>query len=42
VGAMAKQQHPVYFVSKVLVRSKMYYSEVKKICYAVVMCSRKL
>jgi hypothetical protein len=37
-GAAAKQQHLVYFISEVLTRSKKYYSEVEKICYAVVMC----
>jgi hypothetical protein len=26
-----KQQYPVYFISKVLARSKKYYSEVEKI-----------
>jgi hypothetical protein len=41
-GVVAKHQHPVYFISKVLAESKKYYSEIKKICYAVVMCSRKL
>jgi hypothetical protein len=41
-GAAAKYQHPVYFVSEVLAKSKKYYSEIEKICYAVVMCSRKL
>jgi hypothetical protein len=37
-----KQQFPVYFVSEVLTGSKMYYSEMEKICYAVVMSARKL
>jgi hypothetical protein len=41
-GATAKQQYLVYFVSEVLAGSKKYYSEVKKICYAIIMCSRKL
>jgi hypothetical protein len=41
-GAMAKHQHPVYFVSEVLAGSKKYYPELEKICYAVVMCSRKI
>jgi hypothetical protein len=40
-GATAKEQYPVYFMSKVLVGSKCY-SEVEKICYVVVMCARKL
>jgi hypothetical protein len=38
----AKHQHLVYFVLEVLAGSKKYYSEIKKIYYAVVMCSRKL
>jgi hypothetical protein len=37
-----KQQHLVYFVSEVLARSKKYYSEIEKICYANIMSSRKL
>jgi hypothetical protein len=41
-GSTTKQQYPVYFVSEVLSRSKNYYSEVKKICYTVVMSARKL
>jgi hypothetical protein len=41
-GDAAKHQHPVYFVSDVLVGSKKYYSEIEKIFSAVVMCSRKL
>jgi hypothetical protein len=42
-GAAAKHQHPVYFVSEVLATmSKKYYSKIKKICYVVAMCSRKL
>jgi formate-dependent phosphoribosylglycinamide formyltransferase (GAR transformylase) len=41
-GAVAKHQHPVYFISEVLAGSKKYYSEIEKICYAVIMCSRKL
>jgi hypothetical protein len=41
-GNTTKQQYPVYFVSEVLSRSKNYYSEVKKICYTVVMSARKL
>jgi hypothetical protein len=35
-----KQQHLVYFVSEVLARSKKYYSEIEKICYANIMSSR--
>jgi hypothetical protein len=30
-------QVPIYFVSKALAGSKKYYSEMEKICYAVVM-----
>jgi hypothetical protein len=41
-GAAAKHQNPTYFISEVLAGSKKYYSENEKICYAVVMCSRKL
>jgi hypothetical protein len=41
-GATMKQQYLVYFVSEVLARSKKYYSNVEKICYAVVMSARKL
>jgi hypothetical protein len=32
----------MYFVSEVLAGFKKYYSEVDKICYMVVMCSRML
>jgi hypothetical protein len=35
-------QVPIYFVSEALVGSKRYYSEMEKICYAVVMSARKL
>jgi hypothetical protein len=41
-GKITKQQLPVYFVLEVLTRSKKYYSEVEKICYALVMSSKKL
>jgi hypothetical protein len=41
-GTVAKQQYLVYFISEVLARSKKYYSELEKICYTVIMCSRKL
>jgi hypothetical protein len=40
--ALTKQQYLVYFILEVLVVSKMYCFEVEKICYAVIMCSRKL
>jgi len=36
------KQLPVYFVSKALSNSKLYYFELEKIAYAVVMASRKL
>jgi hypothetical protein len=42
MGSMTKQQYPVYFLLEVLYRSKKYYSEVEKICYVVVMSTRKL
>jgi hypothetical protein len=41
-GATMKQQYPVYYISEVLAGSKKYYSEVEKICYAVIMNARKL
>jgi hypothetical protein len=41
-GKASKQQFPVYFVSKVLTGSKTFYSEMEKICYAVVMSTNKL
>jgi hypothetical protein len=41
-GVAVKQQYPVYFMSEVLVGSEKYYSKVEKICYTVIMCSRKL
>jgi hypothetical protein len=41
-GKSAKQQFPVYFVLEVLTGSKKYYSEMEKICYAVIMSARKL
>ena len=37
-----KQQLPVYFVSEALGGSKLLYSELEKIAYAVVMSARKL
>jgi hypothetical protein len=37
-----KQQFLVYFMSEVLTRSKKFYSKMEKICYAVIMSSRKL
>jgi hypothetical protein len=39
---IAKQQFSVYFMSEVLMGSKKFYSEMEKICYAVIMSSRKL
>jgi hypothetical protein len=41
-GKTAKQQFPVYFMSKVLIGSKRFYSEMEKICYAAIMSARKL
>jgi DNA polymerase II small subunit/DNA polymerase delta subunit B len=38
----AKQQFQVYFVSEVLMGSKNFYSKMEKICYAVILSSRKL
>jgi hypothetical protein len=37
-----EQQFPLYFVSVVLTRSKRFYSEMEKICYAIVMSACKL
>jgi hypothetical protein len=37
-----KQQFLVYFMSEVLTGCKKYYSKMKKICYAVIMSTRKL
>jgi hypothetical protein len=36
------QQVPIYFVLEALAGSKKYYSEMEKICYAMVMSARKL
>jgi hypothetical protein len=36
------QQVPIYFVSEALAGSKKYYSDMEKICYAIVMSARKL
>jgi hypothetical protein len=41
-GKIAKPQFPMYFVSEVLIGSKKYYSEMEKICFAVIMSARKL
>jgi hypothetical protein len=35
-------QVPIYFVSEALAGSKKYYSEMEKICYAIVMSAQKL
>jgi hypothetical protein len=35
-------QVPIYFVSKALASSRKYYSEMEKICYAIVMSNQKL
>jgi hypothetical protein len=37
-----KQQFPVYFILEVLMGSKKFYSEMEKICYAVIMSMHKL
>ena len=37
-----KMQLPVYFVSEAIAGSKLLYSELEKIAYAVVMSARKL
>jgi hypothetical protein len=36
------QQVSIYFVSEALAGSKKYYSKMEKICYAIVMSTRKL
>jgi hypothetical protein len=41
-GKITKQQFSRYFISEVLIGSKKYYSEIEKICYVVIMSSRKL
>jgi hypothetical protein len=41
-GEKGKYQSPVYFVSEALSGSKLLYSELEKIAYAVVMATRKL
>jgi hypothetical protein len=35
-------QVPIYFVSEALAGSKKYYSEMEKICYAIIMSARNL
>jgi hypothetical protein len=40
-GKKTLHQVPIYFVSEALASSKMYYLEMEKICYAVVMSARK-
>jgi hypothetical protein len=37
-----KQQFPLYFMSEVLTWSKKFYSEMEKICYAIIMSLPKL
>jgi hypothetical protein len=37
-----KKQEPVYFVSEVLSPSKINYTELEKVLYAILMASRKL
>jgi hypothetical protein len=41
-GEKGKYQSPIYFVSEALYGSKLLYSELEKIPYAVVMATRKL
>jgi hypothetical protein len=41
-GKPTKQQFLVYFVSKALTGSKRFYSEMEKICYAMIMSALKL
>jgi hypothetical protein len=41
-GKAVKQQFPVHFVSDILMGSKRFYSEMEKICYAVIMSACKL
>jgi hypothetical protein len=41
-GRKSSHQIPIYFVSEAIAGSKKYYSEMEKICYAVVMSARKL
>ena len=38
----ARKQFPVYFTFEALAGSKLHYSELEKIAYAVIMASRKL
>jgi predicted regulator of amino acid metabolism with ACT domain len=37
-----KEKFPVYFMSEVLTWSKRFYSEMEKICYAVIMSAHNL
>ena len=37
-----RKQYPVYFTSEPLAGSKLHYSELEKIAYAVIMVSHKL
>jgi hypothetical protein len=40
--ADALKQFPIYYVSEALSGSKLFYSEMEKMAYAVVMAKRKL
>jgi hypothetical protein len=40
--ADALKQFPIYYVSEALSSSKLFYSEMEKMAYAVVMAKRKL
>jgi hypothetical protein len=42
VDKTLSHQVPIYFFSEALSGSKKYYSEKKKICYAIVMSASKL
>jgi hypothetical protein len=41
-GRKLPHQVQIYFIFEALVVSKKYYSEMEKICYAIVMSARKL
>jgi hypothetical protein len=41
-GRKQSHQVPIYFVSKALIGSRKYFSEMEKTCYVVVMSARKL
>ena len=41
-GHTLKVQHPVYFISEVLSKSKARYPQIQKLIYAVLITKRKL